>query len=42
LAAVIARIAAVEFGQGHAQDPAAIDANYVRRADAEVMWRDAR
>jgi tRNA threonylcarbamoyladenosine biosynthesis protein TsaB len=26
--------------QGAAVDPAAIDANYVRRSDAELLWRD--
>ena len=42
LAAAIARIAAGKFAQGLAQDPAEIDANYVRRSDAELMWRDSR
>ena len=36
LAAAIARIAAVT----PAQDPALIDANYVRRSDAELLWTD--
>jgi len=27
-------------GPGKWQDPAAIDANYVRRSDAELFWRD--
>lgn len=40
LAGAIARIAAVRFEAGLAQDPADIDANYVRRSDAELMWRD--
>jgi tRNA threonylcarbamoyladenosine biosynthesis protein TsaB len=40
LAGAIARIAAVRFAAGLAQDPAEIDANYVRRSDAELMWRD--
>ncbi len=40
LAGAIARIAATKFEAGLAQDPAAIDANYVRRSDAEMMWRD--
>ena len=40
LAGAIARIAAERFKAGLAQDPAAIDANYVRRSDAELMWRD--
>ncbi len=42
LAAAIARIAAARFAEGQARDPAEIDANYVRRSDAERMWRDAR
>ncbi|MBZ5674674.1 MAG: tRNA (adenosine(37)-N6)-threonylcarbamoyltransferase complex dimerization subunit type 1 TsaB [Acidobacteriia bacterium] len=40
LAGAIARIAAGQFEAGLAQDPAEIDANYVRRSDAELMWRD--
>jgi tRNA threonylcarbamoyladenosine biosynthesis protein TsaB len=40
LAGAIARIAARRFQAGLAQDPAEIDANYVRRSDAELMWRD--
>jgi tRNA threonylcarbamoyladenosine biosynthesis protein TsaB len=40
LAGAIARIAARRFAQGLAQDPALIDANYVRRSDAELLWRD--
>jgi tRNA threonylcarbamoyladenosine biosynthesis protein TsaB len=40
LAGAIARIAAGLFDAGLAQDPAEIDANYVRRSDAELMWRD--
>jgi tRNA threonylcarbamoyladenosine biosynthesis protein TsaB len=40
LAGAIARIAAQRFQVGLAQDPAEIDANYVRRSDAELMWRD--
>jgi tRNA threonylcarbamoyladenosine biosynthesis protein TsaB len=40
LAGAIARIAAVRFEAGLGQDPAEIDANYVRRSDAELMWRD--
>jgi len=37
LAAAIARIA-LRHGGG---DPAALDANYVRRSDAELFWKDA-
>lgn len=40
LAGAIGRIAARRFAWGLAQDPAAIDANYVRRSDAELLWRD--
>lgn len=40
LASAIGKIAAREFDAGHALDPVAIDANYVRRADAEMMWKD--
>jgi len=36
LAAAIARLAA----QAEPQDPAALDANYVRRSDAELLWKD--
>lgn len=40
LAGAIARIAGGRLGAGLGQDPAKIDANYVRRSDAELMWRD--
>ncbi len=40
LAGAIGKIAAREFAAGHGLDPEAIDANYVRRADAEMMWKD--
>jgi tRNA threonylcarbamoyladenosine biosynthesis protein TsaB len=40
LAGAIARIAAERLASGLAQDPAAIDANYVRRSDAELYWRE--
>jgi tRNA threonylcarbamoyladenosine biosynthesis protein TsaB len=40
LAAGIGRIATARLAMGHAQDPAAIDANYVRHSDAERFWRD--
>ncbi len=40
LASAIARIAAREFAAGRALDPAAIDANYVRRSDAELLWKE--
>jgi tRNA threonylcarbamoyladenosine biosynthesis protein TsaB len=41
LAAAIARIARSEFRAGRALDPAAVDANYVRRSDAELLWKEA-
>jgi len=40
LAGEIARIAAARFCRGEAQDPAALDANYVRRSDAELFWKE--
>jgi tRNA threonylcarbamoyladenosine biosynthesis protein TsaB len=38
MAAQIARIASARLARGQACDPAALDANYVRRADAELSW----
>ena len=40
LAAAIVRIAAARYERGEAGDPAALDANYVRRSDAELFWKD--
>jgi len=40
LAGAIAKIAAARFQAGLAQDPAEIGANYVRRPDAELLWRE--
>jgi tRNA threonylcarbamoyladenosine biosynthesis protein TsaB len=40
LAGAIARIAGARLEAGLGQDPAETDANYVRRSDAELMWRD--
>jgi tRNA threonylcarbamoyladenosine biosynthesis protein TsaB len=40
LAAAVGRIAHRRVLAGAASDPAAIDANYVRRADAEMKWED--
>ena len=40
LAGAIGRIAIQRLAAGLAQDPAAIDANYVRRSDAELMWKE--
>jgi tRNA threonylcarbamoyladenosine biosynthesis protein TsaB len=42
LAGAIAKIAAGRFAEGLAVDPSQIDANYVRRSDAELHWRDPR
>lgn len=40
LAQAVAAIAAPIFAAGQAQDPAAIDANYVRHSDAELKWKE--
>jgi tRNA threonylcarbamoyladenosine biosynthesis protein TsaB len=40
LAGAIGRIATARFAAGLAEDPAALDANYVRRSDAELFWRE--
>jgi tRNA threonylcarbamoyladenosine biosynthesis protein TsaB len=40
LASRIAEVAACRLACGQAMDPAALDANYVRRADAELFWRE--
>ena len=40
LAAAIARIAAGRYHRGEALDSAALDANYVRRSDAELFWKE--
>lgn len=40
LAAAIARIACARYLAGEASDPAALDANYVRRSDAELFWKE--
>jgi tRNA threonylcarbamoyladenosine biosynthesis protein TsaB len=40
LAAAIASIAESQFTASLAKDPTEIDANYVRRSDAELLWRD--
>ena len=40
LAAAIARIGVARFLAGEASDPAALDANYVRRSDAELFWKE--
>jgi len=40
LAGAIGRIAIIRFELGLAQDPAEVDANYVRRSDAELLWKE--
>ncbi len=40
LAGAVGRIACQRYQAGLASDPAAIDANYVRRADAELFWKE--
>jgi tRNA threonylcarbamoyladenosine biosynthesis protein TsaB len=40
LAAAIGHIAWDEFTAGRSSDPAGIDANYVRRSDAELFWKE--
>ena len=40
IAAAVGRIARRRFLAGENGDPAALDANYVRRADAELKWKD--
>ena len=42
LAGAIGLIAARGFAAGRGMDAEDIDANYVRRADAEMMWKDVR
>ena len=39
LAAAIARIACRLWQAGQALDPATLDANYIRRSDAELLWK---
>jgi tRNA threonylcarbamoyladenosine biosynthesis protein TsaB len=39
LAAAIARIAIQRLVNGGVSEPAAIEANYVRRSDAELLWK---
>jgi len=41
LAAVIGQIALERFCAGVAGDPAGIDADYVRRSDAELFWKES-
>lgn len=39
-AAAIARIAVRRVASGQVEDPSRLDANYVRRSDAELLWSD--
>lgn len=41
LAAAIGQIAFDRFRAGLARDPADIDADYVRRSDAELLWKES-
>ena len=41
MAGAVGRLAARLLAQGKAQDPAEVDANYVRRSDAELFWKDS-
>ena len=41
LARIIAEVAQGRLQRGEAQDPAALDANYVRRSDAELFWKES-
>jgi len=40
LAGMIARLAISRYLAGEACDPASIEANYVRRSDAEMFWKE--
>jgi tRNA threonylcarbamoyladenosine biosynthesis protein TsaB len=41
IAGAVARLALERLALGEACDPAGLDANYVRRSDAELFWKDA-
>ena len=41
MAGIIAALAIRHFMAGVVSDPAAIEANYVRRSDAELLWKEA-
>jgi len=41
IAGAVARLARQRLAAGDAGDPAGLDANYVRRSDAELFWKDA-
>jgi tRNA threonylcarbamoyladenosine biosynthesis protein TsaB len=40
IAGAIASLAFEAYREGRAMDPAALDANYVRRSDAELFWKE--
>ena len=40
IAGAVARIALEALDRGELGDPAALDANYVRRSDAELLWKE--
>ena len=40
LAEAVAKVAARRFAEGQAVPPEAVDANYIRRPDAELKWKD--
>ena len=40
MAGAVAKIALEALVRGEAGDPAALDANYVRRSDAELFWKE--
>jgi len=40
LASAVGRIAGERWRAGEVGDPAGIEANYVRRSDAELFWRE--
>lgn len=41
LAAAVARLACQRYARGQTLVPEAVDANYVRRSDAELKWKEA-
>jgi len=40
VAGAVAGVAAREFAAGRGLLPEQVDANYVRRSDAELMWKE--
>lgn len=41
IAGAVARLAYDSLARGDSGDPAGLDANYVRRSDAELFWKDS-